>query len=79
MACGAEGGGTAGTDSRAALQAPDPSFSSSGSSWKDGQCLAANLPYPLSSASSPPGPAPAPTLLLAQVTSAEGGENNELL
>lgn len=33
------------------------------------------LPHLLSSASSLPGPAP--TLLLAQVTSAKGGENNE--
>lgn len=34
------------------------------------------LPYLLSSVSSLPGPAP--TLLLAQVTSAKGGGNNEL-
>lgn len=66
-------------DPGVALKDPHPSFSSSDSSWKDDQCLAANLPYLLSSVSSPPGPAPAPTLLLAQVTSAGGGENNERL
>lgn len=71
-----EGGLSLGQEARTpgmALPVRDPSHTSSGSSWEDDQRRI--LPHLLSSASSLPGPAP--TLLLAQVTSAKGGENNE--